>query len=534
MYPANGIAKLIRPVTNPLRRLAASPGRRSLFFLACCFELLTPPPPLSAAEFEVLDKFSVDGYTLLRGTADIKGSNFTVGGATFVVLGGKVGIGTGAPQKNLDVIGQTRIAGSAGSGYALLELGQSATASNNWHLGSEGDGTFRFYNGVFGAGLERVRITAAGNVGIGTVNPASPLQVNGTAAAAYGDELGWRQFVLGYSWDGSSMHYYWNRVFQIASGSSILFQVLVKTDYNYADYGLYNVQVSNYAGASVCVENDRVSGKTPVYVAVDSGGYVWIKALGQWQSTFNYKVIRNDNVTVLSGADITTQEANPGTLVIAPSQYVRATLPGPVLDPSNSGFSNIVINTAGNIGIGTSNPGAALEVASAATQLRLKNPNAPAGTYWKLGPDGNNSIIIYNQADQGVWIGTGGTAWNSSSDGRLKTGVKPLGPSALHDIGLLNPVTYTWRDKRSGGETHAGFIAQEIGEVFPLLVSTGPPTALTPDGTLSVNYTGLTPYLVKAVQELKAENEALRLSLRAQQAELERLRTGLEALKTRP
>ncbi len=62
-----------------------------------------------AAEFEVLDRFSVDGYTVLRGSADIPGGSFAVGGSAFVVKAGNVGIGTAAPGASLDVNGSLLI-----------------------------------------------------------------------------------------------------------------------------------------------------------------------------------------------------------------------------------------------------------------------------------------------------------------------------------------------------------------------------------------------------------------------------------------
>lgn len=75
---------------------------------------------------------------------------------------GNVGIGTSSPSKTLDVDGQLRIRNGGATGYALLEYGASATATNNWHVGSEGDGTYRFYNGNFGAGSEKMRIDSSG------------------------------------------------------------------------------------------------------------------------------------------------------------------------------------------------------------------------------------------------------------------------------------------------------------------------------------------------------------------------------------
>jgi hypothetical protein len=96
---------------------------------------------------------------------------------------GNVGIGTSSPGKTLDLVGQFRASGSAASGYALLEYGTSATATNNWHVGSEGDGTFRWYNGNLGGGTERMRITSAGDVGIGTSSPGARLEASISAAS---------------------------------------------------------------------------------------------------------------------------------------------------------------------------------------------------------------------------------------------------------------------------------------------------------------------------------------------------------------
>jgi hypothetical protein len=57
-----------------------------------------------------------------------------------------------------------------------------------------------------------------------------------------------------------------------------------------------------------------------------------------------------------------------------------------------------------------------------------------------------------------------------------------------------------------------GFIAQQVQQVqqvFPNLVSTTSATALTPDGTLGLNYLGLIAPLVEAVQTLSADLSSL-------------------------
>ena len=82
--------------------------KRRMRELAAIFLLSGPGlagGPSFAAEFEVLDRFSVDGYTVLRGSADITSGSFAVGGSTIVVKGGNVGIGTTNPGSRFEVVG---------------------------------------------------------------------------------------------------------------------------------------------------------------------------------------------------------------------------------------------------------------------------------------------------------------------------------------------------------------------------------------------------------------------------------------------
>ena len=154
---------------------------------------------LFAAEFEVLDRFSVDGYTVLKGSADIPGGSLTVGGSAFVVKSGSVGIGTANPGAKLEVSGGNILLGNNSGGAASvykyvpqhtagydgsLSFALMGGSININHVyGGYGHSdyaneyiTFNTHHGAETAG-ERVRIDPAGNIGIGTANPAAKLEI---------------------------------------------------------------------------------------------------------------------------------------------------------------------------------------------------------------------------------------------------------------------------------------------------------------------------------------------------------------------
>jgi hypothetical protein len=79
----------------------------------------------------------------------------------------------------------------------------------------------------------------------------------------------------------------------------------------------------------------------------------------------------------------------------------------------------------------------------------------------------------------------------------------------LAAIDALTPVTYNWLDPSKGATRQYGFIAQQVQQVFPELVSTTSATALTPNGTLGLNYLGLIAPIVEAVQTLSSEIASL-------------------------
>jgi hypothetical protein len=106
----------------------------------------------------------------------------------------------------------------------------------------------------------------------------------------------------------------------------------------------------------------------------------------------------------------------------------------------------------------------------------------------------------------------------SESDARLKTDVCPL-TGGLDGVERLRPVRFNWNrrrnlDRRHSDQPQIGLIAQEVREVVPEAV------AERSDGYLAVDYSRLTPILIQAMRELRAEKDQQLAERDAQIADL--------------
>ena len=118
-----------------------------------------------------------------------------------------------------------------------------------------------------------------------------------------------------------------------------------------------------------------------------------------------------------------------------------------------------------------------------------------------------------------------------ASDFRFKKNITSFG-SVLNNFSKLRPVNYLWRteefaEQRFGVKQSYGLIAQEVEAAFPELVSTDE------KGFKAVNYSKLPLYTIQAVNELKIENDALKESLRKQQAEIQELKKAFGAMQSK-
>jgi hypothetical protein len=87
----------------------------------------------------------------------------------------------------------------------------------------------------------------------------------------------------------------------------------------------------------------------------------------------------------------------------------------------------------------------------------------------------------------------------------------------LDKILQLKPITFNWLNEDYGDRLNIGFIAQEVEEIIPNMVTTAE------DGTKSLAITDLIPVLTKAIQEQQAIIES-------QATEIEQLKTQIQLI----
>ena len=180
--------------------------------------------------------------------------------------------------------------------------------------------------------------------------------------------------------------------------------------------------------------------------------------------------------------------------------------------------SNLHYDT-GNVGIGTTSPGAKLHVSGAtsgnqAGYLRLQDNG---GNYRSLYMTNNNSTLGFSNGSNVAVLSNSGV-WTNASDRRLKKNIHPT-RYGIDAVMKLQPVDY---DMKDSGESQVGLIAQDVQEVIPELVIT--PT--TTSGNYTLSYGNLTAVAIKAIQDLKHANDNLREIVEQQGREIKLLKAA--------
>jgi hypothetical protein len=412
---------------------------------------------------------------------------------------GNVGIGTGLnPLFKLEIITNTATDDGthitqSGAGNASMFLRNPA--GSRWgihHTGSGspvGGGHFLIED----AGTNRVLIdNTTGYFGIGTTSPAYILDLS-TNSATGG-----------------------MRLYQSAGGDCKL-----HLDNGGSDWTLNSTSTGNL--------DVQYSGNTRYFVDGPNGYF----GIGTNAPTARLDVRSNGLSATSAGYfDFTTSLSGGGNGITVSANDAGAT----------NSQQNIGVDAYGNCGAGGSSTAIGLRGSAAGA-------NKNYGGYFKSGgPSGsatmgvysiittNNSIINsallgdangMSNAGLDTWAGyflgdimvtgtpysTAGGMW-TMSDRRYKRDIIQL-EGALEKIAKLNGYSYNFKteefkDKNFSNREQLGFIAQELKEVFPQMVTEGP------DGFNYVNYTAMIPVLLEAIKEQKQSTDAMKADLQKQ------------------
>jgi len=483
--------------------------------------------------------------------ADQIGISTNGAGRLFVDASGGIGIGTTSPNATLHVAGPARI-GANDTSDAELQIGAGATGNRNAYIDLVGDTTYTDYGlrllrnnngangdsflthrgtgtlylkcedgGSIGFGTnntERLRITSAGLVGIGTSSPGAALDVQGNirlsasnpniefnngGAMIYGPSANTLAFATG---GGVSSPVEKARI--DSSGRLLVGTSTYVQGNTYTTGNLLNVsggsgvgpQLSTYSADAFALGIDFSKSRS---ASVGTGTIVQSgDALG------NILFNGHDGTGYKQAAAITAVvDGTPGSNDM-PGRLVFST----TADGFSSPAERMRITGGGTIRIGqstTDTPG----FGNTTTGIGMEPNN---GALFLSRPDGGCSLFINSNLSTGtadamnfrrsdVFVGsitttTTSTAYNTSSDYRLKENVTAV-TDGIARLQQLKPSRFNFIADPT--KTVDGFLAHEVQSVVPEAI-TGEKDAVNDDGNpvyQGIDQSKLVPLVVAALQE---------------------------------
>jgi hypothetical protein len=294
---------------------------------------------------------------------------------------GNVGIGTTSPSEKLEVSGTSNIYGRITSTNGA-NAGIRFNSSGAREYGIFSDGALRFYD--FTAATERMRITSAGNVGIGTTNPTVTLEVSGrglitssgssdTFAVTHSSGSG---IAVNITKGGNGEGLYVNKT--SGSGNAVTIvgtlnaTTLVKSGGTSSQYLMADGSVSTLTNPVTGTGTTNYVPKWTSGSAIgnsqifDNGTNVGIGTTSpSYKLDILGKVGFNTDGTMLWG-----NAFDYGKLTWDTGKAIVRGESGKALSLGANGTQDYVyITTTGNVGIGTTSPGSKLDVISSSTQI---------------------------------------------------------------------------------------------------------------------------------------------------------------------
>jgi len=234
--------------------------------------------------------------------------------------------------------------------------------------------------------------------------------------------------------------------------------------------GIDGYAVANSANNRVITSVDSENGNAEANMSFDgstlsiTGDATLTGTLTAATGTFVYQIFESSSTIITSGSNIFGDKQND-------IQQITGSLKVTGSVSSSAGFSGSFVGDGSGL-----------------TDLAGGGPFAQTGSFFAT----SNDIQITGSLNA--------TSVTETSALRYKKYVKPL-RSQSDNVYKLRPVHFKWKDDNRGD---IGLIAEEVGEIYPELVSIGV------DGNAEgISYTKLTAVLIKTIQELSARMDKL-------------------------
>jgi hypothetical protein len=418
-----------------------------------------------------------------------------------ILNNGKVGIGTGTvPTTAAWHFSGSGVAADGTTGGMLIEtqtygqpvlrvLGTSAQTNDAFGLDVQaGDGTAWIARFAEHDGTERMRITGAGNVGIGDTDPPTNLQIKGTGTVNIGLEStdNAQDLNIDYYDNGgavaSRINYSegpqaWNFIPDVDGVNTSALTII--------NSGNVGIGVSNPGYALVVSSSNEIAR----FMSAETDNKMSISFGVATDPQFTYMGTRSS----MTGAG-----SDPSFGIYTDTNN---NFPGSCFHlgkPGGTAIAMTVSSSTGFIGMGTVQPSHQLDVEDANTVVASFNRAGSSGEVILIQYDG--STVAELRTDQ---------TYNYTSDYRLKENIEDLDIDALARVNALKPRTFNFKKTPDIGKE--GFIAHEVEEVISKAVKyekDGVDDEGNPKYQM-MNDGAIIPTLVKSIQELSAKVESL-------------------------